>query len=64
MTFYLGALDLLAKTLAEERYQLTDDYYWLESPYWRILFLLEWMMFIRFGKASPHTSRKLEACQR
>lgn len=63
MIFYLGALNLLAQTLAKERNKVTD-HYWLEHPYWPILFILEYMMFIRFGKASFYTGRKLEACQK
>lgn len=63
MIFYSGALKPLARTLAEEKYKVTDDYC-VKFSYWLILFILEWVMCIRFGKAPLHTSRKLEACQR
>lgn len=61
--FYSGALKLLARTFAEERYKRIDDHC-VQFSYWSILFIIEWVMCIRFGKAPLHTSRKLEACQR
>lgn len=63
MLFYLGTLNLFTKALPEEGYKVTDNYS-LECPYWPILFILEWMMLIRFGKAPLHINTKLEACQR
>ena len=59
MIFYFRALNVLVKTVAKERYKVTDTYY----PYGPILFILEGMMFIRSGKVPFHTGRKLEACQ-
>lgn len=63
MIFLFRSTQSFAKTLAKERYKVTDNY-WLDHPDWRILFILVWMMFIRFGKVPFHTGRKLEACQR